>query len=120
MTVNEWDNLISTAYSLGLEGAVYCERRRWEDGIKALTNARSIYSKLQQSPKSKSSRNEHYLQVSIDELDPLIKYCAYQLKLKTGTQVDIQELLDMKRFIGKQNDLDCVGSQLDVGSNLNL
>ena len=111
---SEKENLISVAYSLGLEGLAFVERKSWEEGVNALSNARNIYVNLQKS--AKSSKEEHFYQVAIDELYPLIKYCAYQLKIKTGVTVDIQELLDMKRSIGHYGDDDGLESQLSVFS----
>jgi signal recognition particle subunit SRP68 len=111
---NERENLTCIAYSLGLEGLACVERKNWEEGVKALSNSRNIYVNLQKS--AQSSRHEHYLQVAIDELDPLLKYCAYQLKIKTGMQVNIQDLLDMKRSIGNSGEDDGLEFQLNVRS----
>lgn len=109
---NERENLTAVAYSLGLEGLAYVERRKWEEGAKVLSNARNIYVNLQKS--CKSSKHEHYFQVALDELDPLLKYCAYQIKINTGAQIDIQELLKMKRSMANHGDEDVLESQLNV------
>jgi signal recognition particle subunit SRP68 len=108
---SERENLTCVAYSFGLEGLAAVERRNWEEGVKALSNSRNIYVNLQKS--ATSSRHDHYYQVAIDELDPLLKYCAYQLKINTGMQVDIQQLLEMKRSVGNHED-DGLESQLNV------
>jgi signal recognition particle subunit SRP68 len=111
---SERENLFSIAYSLGLEGLAFVEKKSWEEGVNALSNARNIYVNLQKS--AISPKHEHFYQVAIDEIYPLIKYCAYQLKIKTGANVDIQELLDMKRSIGNYGDYDGLESQLSVYS----
>lgn len=69
---------------------------------------RNIYENLAQTG---TPRQETLCHLAMDEMDPSIRYCAYQLK---GTKdVNLKELLEMKRSVGKQ-DAEGIAPKLDV------
>ena len=46
-------------------------------------------------------REETLCYLTIEEMDPSIRYCAYHLKLKGGQTLEVSEILEMKRTVGK-------------------
>ncbi len=75
---------------------------------------RTIYGGLAASGE-RSQRQATLCQIAIEELDPSIRYCAFNLKMKGGQTMDITELLDIKRAMGDA-DLDGLAPQLEVFS----
>lgn len=70
------DLLEARGYLAMLLGALFMERRKWEQCLQSYSEARIIYSALSQKEK-----NEAYRDLTSATIDPSLRYAAYQLKL---------------------------------------
>ncbi|KAI9207827.1 uncharacterized protein BJ171DRAFT_596257 [Polychytrium aggregatum] len=81
------------AYALVMGGYLLFERQEWEQCLEKFGAARTIYEKLASVG---TAEQEALCHVAIDAIDPSIRYCAYNLKLKGGQTLDISALLEMR------------------------
>ncbi|KAJ3285673.1 signal recognition particle subunit srp68 [Borealophlyctis nickersoniae] len=81
------------AYAALMEGYVLFEQQQWQAALDKFAAARTIYQKLAGAG---SAQQETLCQSAIDAIDPNIRYCAYNLKLKGGQTMDIAELVEMR------------------------
>ena len=72
---------------------------------------RTIYEKL--AGAGGSSEQKVLCQAAIDAIDPNIRYCAYNLKLKGGQTMDIGELVAMRNQAGGLGS-DILNAKLEV------
>ncbi|GES61559.1 signal recognition particle [Aspergillus terreus] len=70
------DLLEARAYHASLMGALYLERRKWEQCIQSNSTARVIYAALGQKDKK-----DAYRDLLSGTVDPSLRYAAYQMKL---------------------------------------
>ena len=71
--------LEARAYHVSLVGAVGFEKQKWEECVKAYSEARLIYTVLAQS--LLPQQHDPYRDLLSGTIDPSIRYAAYQLKL---------------------------------------
>ncbi|XP_071479456.1 signal recognition particle subunit SRP68-like [Diadema antillarum] len=87
--------LEAQAYCAWMKGMVFFELEQWEDCIKTLSAAKTIYEKLA------SALNEEqravYMQ-RVEEISPSIRYCAYNI----GDESAINDLVQMRLKSGGQ------------------
>lgn len=74
---------------------------------------RTIYEKMSLAG---SPSQEALCQSAIDSLDPNIRYCAYNLKLKGGQTMDIPSLMEMRNKSGGGVGLDLLAAKVEVVS----
>ncbi|KAJ3038273.1 signal recognition particle subunit srp68 [Rhizophlyctis rosea] len=86
------------AYAAFMEGSLLFEQQKWQDAWDKFATARTIYVNLEQS--GGNAAQKVLCQAAIDEIDPNIRYCAYNLKLKGGQTMDIGELVAMRAQSG--------------------
>ena len=72
------------AYGLGLKGGLDFDRERWSDGLEFLAVGRVLTGVLAET--AGSSKEEALCATSMDGLDPMIRYCGYQMRI--GQEVD--------------------------------
>lgn len=70
------DLLEARAYHASLQGALYLEKRKWEQCIQSNSTARVIYTALGQQEKKDSFRD-----LLSTTVDPSLRYAAYQMKI---------------------------------------
>ena len=80
------DTLEARAYLVSLIGAVEFEKRNWEACLRAYSEARLIYSSLAKSGNAK--RDDTFRDLLSTNIDPSIRYAAYQLKVPRTTTID--------------------------------
>lgn len=80
------DVLEARAYYVSLIGAVDFEKRNWDDCLRAYSEARFIYVTLAKSGNTK--RGDTMRDLLSANIDPSIRYAAYQLKLPRTTSID--------------------------------
>ncbi|KAL8830528.1 MAG: hypothetical protein Q9191_001375 [Dirinaria sp. TL-2023a] len=81
------DNVLEArAYLVSLQGAVEFEKRNWEACLHVYSEARLIYSSLAKSGNAK--RDDTFRDLLSTNIDPSIRYAAYQLKLPRTTTID--------------------------------
>lgn len=73
---NETDLLEAHAYAASLSGALWLEKRRWDECLRDYAVARVIYGILGQNSTNYASR-----ELLSTTIDPSIRYAAYQLRL---------------------------------------
>ena len=78
--------LEARAYHVSLIGAVEFEKRNWESCLRAYSEARLIYSSLAKFPNAK--RDDTVRDLLSTNIDPSIRYAAYQLKLPRTTTIN--------------------------------
>lgn len=61
-----------------------------------------------------SAHQEALCYAAIDSIDPNIRYCAYNLRIKGGGAQDINTLLEMRKSGGAAAGLDLLASKVDV------
>ncbi|KAJ1535483.1 signal recognition particle subunit srp68 [Nowakowskiella sp. JEL0078] len=85
------------AYSLNMDGFVLFEIQLWQQALDKFASAshRTIYTKL--AGTASSAEFETLCHSAMDSIDPNIRYCAYNLKLKGGQSLDVGELIEMQR-----------------------
>ncbi|KAJ3039349.1 signal recognition particle subunit srp68, partial [Rhizophlyctis rosea] len=86
------------AYAALMAGYVLFEQQEWQNALDKFATARTIYEKL--AGAGGSSEQKVLCQAAIDAIDPNIRYCAYNLKLKGGQTMDIGELVAMRNQAG--------------------
>ena len=80
------DVLEARAYHISLKGAVEFEKRSWETCLHAYSESRLIYTILAKSGNAK--RGNTFRDLLSSNIDPSIRYAAYQLKLPRTTSID--------------------------------
>ncbi|KAH6584664.1 hypothetical protein BASA50_007422 [Batrachochytrium salamandrivorans] len=97
-TVDSQTSLEIQAYSLRLSAYVKFERQQWQEALDMFASSRSIYEKLALVAMTASQAT--LCQAAMDEIDPNIRYCAYNLKFKAGQSDDIESLLELRKKSG--------------------
>jgi signal recognition particle subunit SRP68 len=77
-----------------MTGYMHLENQQWQEALDKFAAARKIYEKMSQV--STTAEEEALCFSAIDSIDPNIRYCAYNLKLKGGQTMDISTLLEMR------------------------
>lgn len=80
------DVLEARAYLTSLNGALEFERRSWESCLYAYSESRLIYAEMANSGNAK--RDDTFRDLLSSNIDPTIRYAAYQLKLPRTMPVD--------------------------------
>lgn len=80
------DVLEARAYYVSSIGAVDFEKRKWEDCLRAYSEARLIYVTL--AKLGNTMRGDTMRDLLSANIDPSIRYAAYQLKLPRTTSID--------------------------------
>ena len=73
------DVLEARAYHISLKGAVEFEKRSWERCLQAYSESRLVYATMAKSGNAK--RDDMFRDLLSSNIDPSIRYAAYQLKL---------------------------------------
>lgn len=113
------------AYAAMMNGYLLFEQMKWKDALDQFATARTIYETALKSS-NLSSHQEILYQNAIDTIDPNIRYCAYNLKLKDGgnktsaaaaaaAESDVEAIMEMIRKQGGNNELDMLSEKLEVG-----
>ncbi|KXS15819.1 hypothetical protein M427DRAFT_309316 [Gonapodya prolifera JEL478] len=85
------------AYAATMKGILAVERRDWRMGAESLEKARSAYASIIQSPQCTSQRRS-LAHAAIDTLSPQLRFCAYNLRLTSGSsEEDLSELVAVLR-----------------------
>lgn len=85
-SVDDVDVLEAEAYCKSMEGALGFEKARWSDVLDAYTEARFIYSTI--AAKRESRGVNVFWDLINTNLDPSIRYAAYQTGLPRTTSID--------------------------------
>ena len=80
------DILEARAYLTALMGAVELEKRKWEQCLHTYSESRLIYATMAKSGNAK--RDETVRDLLSGNIDPSIRYAAYQLKLPRTMPID--------------------------------
>ena len=101
-------SLEARAYYVGLCAAIDFEKRHWDQALQHYCEARFLYSYLARTRSSKQS--EAFTDFISGNLDPNIRYAAYQLHLPRTTSIDTivikyvsQDTSDLIREVLKQD-----------------
>ncbi|KAJ3330852.1 signal recognition particle subunit srp68 [Blyttiomyces sp. JEL0837] len=89
------------AYASLMSGYFHFERQEWQEALDKFAASRTIYEKMASA--SITAEQEALCQAAIDSVDPNIRYCAYNLKMKgvgSGGSQDVAALLEMRRAAG--------------------
>ncbi|KAI8808146.1 hypothetical protein BJ742DRAFT_809857 [Cladochytrium replicatum] len=86
------------AYAESMEGFVHFEQQKWSEALEKFGAARTIYERLAKA--AATPQQETLCQSAVDALDPNIRYCAYNLKLKGGQTLDVGALIEMQSRAG--------------------
>jgi len=82
------------AYAALMTGYKLFEEQDWQAALEKFAIARTIYEKLAAAG---DPQQEALCHSTIDSIDPNIRYCAYNLKIKnTSSEDDIAALVEMK------------------------
>jgi len=82
------------AYAALMSGYKLFEEQDWQAALEKFAIARTIYEKLAAAG---DPQQEALCNSTIDSIDPNIRYCAYNLKIKnTSSEDDIAALVEMK------------------------
>lgn len=81
-------------YSALMSGYKLFEEQNWQAALEKFAISRKIYEKLAAAG---DAQQEALCNSTIDSIDPNIRYCAYNLKIKnTTSEEDVAALVDMK------------------------
>lgn len=80
-TADDRTALEAEAYSAWLAGSEHLEREQWESALDKFTRCRTVYDEL--SKVSEADEAKVFLR-RIDEIDPSIRYCQYNLAKLAG------------------------------------
>ncbi|TPX59749.1 hypothetical protein SpCBS45565_g07664 [Spizellomyces sp. 'palustris'] len=81
------------AYATTMAGFLFFEQQRWEEAFDKFATARVIYQRL---AKAGTAQQEALCQSAIDSIDPSIRFCAYNLKIKGAQNLEISSLLEQR------------------------
>ena len=73
---------------------LYFEQQKWQEALDNFLNAKTIYEKS-----AIAIPELHHVtlcEAAIDEINPSIKYCAYNLQMVSGEKIDIAEILELR------------------------
>ncbi|KAL2911892.1 signal recognition particle subunit srp68 [Polyrhizophydium stewartii] len=102
--VDSRTSLDTQAYAARLAAFVHFERQQWQAALDLFASSRAIYEKL--ALVAASPAHATLCQAAIDEIDPNIRYCAYNLKSRAGQTHDIASLLELRsKSAGAGHDL---------------
>ncbi|KND05197.1 uncharacterized protein SPPG_00857 [Spizellomyces punctatus DAOM BR117] len=79
------------AYAATMAGFLFFEQQRWEEALDKFATARVIYQRL---AKAGTAQQEALCQSVIDSIDPSIRFCAYNLKIKGAQNLEISSLIE--------------------------
>ncbi|KAI8928088.1 hypothetical protein BC831DRAFT_510286 [Entophlyctis helioformis] len=113
--------LEAQAYSSLLAAYLAFERQQWQAALDLFVSSRAIYEQLALVASSPAQATLY--QAAIDEIDPNIRYCAYNLRSSktAGNHADIASLLELRsKSTGPGSDL--LASKLEslLAQNLHL
>lgn len=80
------DVLEARAYLVSLKGAIEFEKRRWDSCLLAYTESRLIYATLEKA--ANATDGDTFRDLLASNIDPSIRYAAYQLKLPRTISID--------------------------------
>lgn len=93
--------LEAEAYAAWLAGALYVQQEKaWDTALQKLTRCRTVYDEMFHHAPS-GAEKEMY-QKRVEELDPLIRYCRYNVS-KEGGGGDLEEESHVLMEIGRSN-----------------
>ncbi|TPX44642.1 hypothetical protein SeMB42_g04256 [Synchytrium endobioticum] len=81
------------AYATLMKGYVLFEEQRWQEALDKFAAARTIYEKLATVG---TAGQEALGQAAVDAIDPSIRFCAYNLKIKGGASADVAALIEIR------------------------
>jgi len=102
-SAEEHTSLEAEAYAAWMNGQAHLEKEEWEKALDTLVKARTIYDKLGgiADPEIKQ-----VFQQRVEDIDPSIRYCHYNLRKTKGSSNDKDEdLHDLEEIRLKGNDL---------------
>ncbi|TPX36168.1 hypothetical protein SmJEL517_g01439 [Synchytrium microbalum] len=103
--------LDAQAYAALMKGYVLFEEQKWQEALDKFAAARTIYEKLSTVG---SAEQEALCQSAVDAIDPSIRFCAYNRKIKGGASADISVLLEMRnKTAGGSAGLDLLTRQIE-------
>jgi len=97
--------LETQAYDAWMNGTLSFELEQWESALHFFNRAKTIYTRLSEA--FSEDIKIVYLQ-KVDEIEPSIRYCAYNI----GEETSIEDLLTMRMTMGNTEDL--LTSKLDA------
>ncbi|KAI9497487.1 hypothetical protein BDB00DRAFT_626034 [Zychaea mexicana] len=80
------------AYAAAMRGHLYFELQQWQDALNQFVSARTIYEHF--AGLSSTTHHEALCYAAIDDIDPSIRICAYNLRLnETSMASNVDELV---------------------------
>ncbi|KAJ3094611.1 signal recognition particle subunit srp68 [Phlyctochytrium planicorne] len=114
---DDQSTLDARAYASVMAGYVHLERQEWGPAMDRFAAARTIYAKMSSAG---TSEQEVLCQSAIDAIDPNIRFCAYNLRIRGSTvsgkqtQQDIAQLLEVRsQASGDGKGLDILAAQVE-------
>jgi len=74
--------LETEAYATWMAGALYVEQEKWDSALQKLSRCRTVYDEMQNH--APSGTDKEMYQKRVEELDPLIRYCRYNVSREGG------------------------------------
>mmetsp|Transcript_94880 Transcript_94880/g.152983 ORF Transcript_94880/g.152983 Transcript_94880/m.152983 type:complete len:613 (-) Transcript_94880:378-2216(-) len=74
--------LESEAYASWMAGTLFVEQEKWDFALQKLSRCRTVYDEMQNHAPSGPDKDMY--QKRVDELDPLIRYCRYNVSREGG------------------------------------
>ncbi|KAJ8323716.1 signal recognition particle subunit srp68 [Batrachochytrium dendrobatidis] len=110
-SIDHQTSLETQAYALRLAAYVHFERQEWQSALDVFASSRSIYDKL--AHVAVTASHATLCQAAMDEIDPNIRYCAYNLKFKGNQTDDIESLLELRKTSGGPGN-DLLSAKIDL------
>eukprot|EP00298_Acanthocystis_sp_HF-20_P010905 c19115_g1_i1.p1 GENE.c19115_g1_i1~~c19115_g1_i1.p1 ORF type:complete len:602 (+),score=179.91 c19115_g1_i1:701-2506(+) len=86
------------AYHKWMCGNVALETSNWEDAMSHFRRAKTIYDTLSRIG-TNPNLNKLYVQ-RVEEIDPVLRFCVYNMSRERGGEIDEKELLSMEEDTG--------------------